>query len=29
MSKNELIKQTINQLEKLPTEKIEEVYDYA
>ena len=29
MSKKELIKQTINQLEKLPTEKIEEVYDYA
>ena len=26
MSKKELIKQTINQLEKLPTEKIEEVY---
>ena len=29
MSKKELIKQTINQLEKLPTEKIEEDYDYA
>ena len=29
MSKKELIKQTINQLEKLPTEKIEEIYDYA
>jgi hypothetical protein len=29
MCKKELIKQTINQLEKLPTEKIEEVYDYA
>ena len=29
MSKKELIKQTINQLEKLPTEKIAEVYDYA
>jgi len=29
MSKKELIKQTINQLEKLPAEKIEEVYDYA
>jgi thiamine phosphate synthase YjbQ (UPF0047 family) len=29
MSKKELIKQTINQLQKLPTEKIEEVYDYA
>ena len=29
MSKKELIKQTIYQLEKLPTEKIEEVYDYA
>jgi hypothetical protein len=29
MSKKELIKQTIKQLEKLPPEKIEEVYDYA
>jgi hypothetical protein len=29
MSKKELIKQTISQLEKLPAEKIEEVYDYA
>ncbi len=29
MSKKELIKQTVSQLEKLPTEKIEEVYDYA
>jgi len=29
MSKKELIKQTVNQLERLPTEKIEEVYDYA
>lgn len=29
MNKKELIKQTINQLEKLPTEKIAGVYDYA
>ena len=29
MSKKELIRQTVNQLERLPTEKIEEVYDYA
>ena len=29
MSKMELIKQTINQLEKLPNEKIEKEYDYA
>ena len=29
MSKKDLINQTINQLQKLPAEKIEEVYDYA